>query len=336
MAISNNDKKEKITLSDNSKLIKYSSSVIRRGLELANSITQNEIKESVNQTPQLTTQENIQLQRKSWKCIHTLIGHSKEIIYEEKTYTIWGDNNSISISDDCQLLATINQWGKAEIWNISKRQLIYPLDCSYDFDQYNNRSHWLSKLALYSYTLGQNYHISILSDNQSFVSINSEEIKTWNIINRQLKYIIPGSTCFDVNQEKQIVVIYNNDSIEVINLSNGHVLHKLPLEDFYTLENIIISRNGIFIAASGSKFLNCHHDENGEEYYETQNSIKLWNLYTGELLNTLNEEIDITSSKNVSSIKISPEGKYLISIDNYSSEETPSDRPFPIKRGKAL
>jgi WD40 repeat protein len=85
------------------------------------------------------------------------------------------------------------------------------------------------------------------------------------------------------------------------------------------------SKQSNILAISGHKLVDCsdnHENDNGEEWYVYENSIKIVNLETNLLLHTLDEYVYKFSSNegmthDPPSIKISNNGKFLISIDDY-------------------
>ena len=300
----------KIVVSIQNKLKKYSSDSIKRGLKISNILLQDYVKK--------------------WHCLCTIQGYSREINLNNsnKTITVWGDNTAIAITSDGKLCAKVDAWGKIEVWNLTMDKHLYSINFSYQPENNFQKNHYMQDFCATHTKLGRIYNLFITNNNQNLVAISGGEMKIWNIVTGQLKKYIPKIYQFAINPNNNTIAIcqYSESSIaKIYDLENGSTLLTINFspnddEEEIDIEHISLSNNGRYIAISGNKGMN--FDDEKCEYLAQQHEIKLWNIKENNLLQNYVEYLDLEfqdkDSPYIASplLQFSPDEKFLISTDD--------------------
>jgi WD40 repeat protein len=311
-----------IVLTNGEYLSKYSSEVIKKGLSLAK---QKRLQNNISKHSGSNS--------KVFQCLYKIRLPMRE-------------DGQKKLSPNGKILATADRWGIVNIWNVSDGDLIRSLDLGYEQKPLPGESlFYNSSIDNYNEykNKGANYSIEFLTKTEELVGINPEsrKITIWNYITgkKTWEYDYYFFDRLNINNDQVIdrVDDFPSGSIaRIINLDTKLILYLENDEIGFGL-NIYycFSKQSNILAISGDKFVDCsdcHENDNDEEWYVYENSIKIVNLETNLLLHTLDEYVykfEYPSNEGMThdlpSIKISNNGKFLISIDYYlttSYEET--------------
>ncbi|WNZ26203.1 hypothetical protein HJG54_27550 [Leptolyngbya sp. NK1-12] len=306
------NKAEKIVLSRQQKIDKYSSNLAKRGLKLANTLSRYKV-ESFIQEPCFRV----------WKCKFTLPGYSKEVTFSGgKTLITWGDNESVAISQDNNFIASVDGWGEVKVWNLLEEKHIYSFKCECA-EAIFPVDHWMHNFSSDLSAMGKHHSIYILPDNETAVCISDSGINAWNLkVGRQKYFFSSGSSSFSIDPKYQKIAICHSHNVEIMSCMTGQVLQTIDLDDdrsFFT-ENIAISPDSKLIVVSGSSLLDWGENEQGEEYYTNEHTIEIWDSNTGRLLYVLDRYIDYKNEKSSPHVVITSDGKNLISYSDWLEE----------------
>lgn len=320
-----------LTPSSQQKLTQYSSDLVKKGLDLAFKLSQESQSVSHLSSQAITKKES----DKIWKCFCILNPHLNNI-------------KSIKLNADGSILAFVDGWGTAIIWNFINNQLIATLDCGY---QKKPDYAILNEFYKIYQKFGGDYELYFTQAHQSLTGFSSNQIREWNLVTNQLIQ--------NINLESQFVKyknLSNNiiittlrqsildgvESIGIWNLKTCQLIKKLNT-DFHTIEYVQLSLDNRFLVISGNVNLYYNQPLEEEEYWIYQCCIKTWDLFTDELLYTINEFMYKVPSDNESRcfdsplIKISFDNKYLVSVDNFvSDEDTYIVKVWDLSQGKLL
>ncbi|NCR54986.1 MAG: tetratricopeptide repeat protein [Microcystis aeruginosa L211-07] len=305
-----------IVLTNGEYLSKYSSEVIKKGLSLAKQ------KRLQNNISKLSNSNS-----KAFQCLYKIRLPMRE-------------DGQKKLSPNGKILATADRWGIVNIWNVSDGDLIGSLDPGYEQKPLPENSYddWFyNKYKNH----GANYSIEFSTKTEELVGMNpeSKKIMIWNYITgkKTWEYEYDYDFSFDtlnINNDQVIDLVDDWQSdcsiVRIINLDIKENIDIVVFEksgfcfDVWSLSNSFLSKKFNILAISGQNLLDYsdnHENDNGEEWWVYENSIKIVNLATNLLLHTLDEYVYKYSSKgdiyDPPSIKLSNNGRFLISIDRY-------------------
>lgn len=309
-----------IVLTNGEYLSKYSSEIIKKGLSLAKQKRlQNNISKLSNSNA------------KAFQCLYKIRLPMRE-------------DGQKKLSPNGKILATADRWGIVNIWNVSDGDLICSLDLGYkqkplpgdslfynspidNYNEYKNK--------------GANYSIEFSTKTEELISINLVTVNTkmtiWNYITGKKTWEYDYDFSFDtlnINNDQVIDIVDDwQSACSVVRIINLDIKENVDIVfeksgfcvGVWSLSNYpFLSKKSNILAISGQKLLDYsdnHENDNGEEWWVWENSIKIVNLATNLLLHTLDEYVYKDSSKGYiydhPSIKLSNNGKLLISIDRY-------------------
>lgn len=299
-----------IVLTNGEYLSKYSSEIIKKGLSLAKQ------KRLQNNISKLSNSNS-----KAFQCLYKIRLPMRE-------------DGQKKLSPNGKILATADRWGIVNIWNVSDGDLICSLDLGYKQKplQENSYDDWFyNKYKNH----GASYSIEFSTKTEELVGINPEsrKITIWNYITGKKTWAYDYDFSFDplnINND-QVIVMIDCGMVRIINLDikeNVDIVFEKSgfCVGVWSLSNYpFLSKKSNILAMSGQKLLDCsydHENDNGEEWWVCENSIKIVNLATNLLLHTLDEYVyKFSSNEHIEydppSIKLSNNGKLLISIDRY-------------------
>lgn len=310
-----------IVLTNGEYLSKYSSEVIKKGLSLAKQ------KRLQNNISKLSNSNS-----KAFQCLYKIRLPMRE-------------DGQKKLSPNGKILATADRWGIVNIWNVSDGDLICSLDLGYEQKPLPGDSlFYNSSIDNYNEykNKGANYSIEFSTKTEELISINpkSKKITIWNYITGKKTWEYDYDFSFDtlnINNDQVIDLVDDWQSgcsiVRIINLDIKQNIDIVVFEksgfcfnvEPWSLSDSFLSKKSNILAISGQNLLDYsdnHKNDNGEEWYVYENSIKIVNLETNLLLYTLDEYVyKFSSNEGMSydhpSIKLSNNGKLLISIDRY-------------------
>jgi WD40 repeat protein len=276
-------------VSSQQKISIYSSGTIKRGFELAQKIC-----------PDIIEKSN---RSKSYKWKHIC-----NIIHPQKKIT------SITSTSDNMVFVAIDAWGIINIWNFDdshflqksfvghEKKIPTPGDLFYD-----------SMQIFYERSIknGEHFSVAITQDNKKLISIGNQEIKIWDLKNRNLIYLIPHAYEVCLSLQNHIIAYANNhEEIVVLNTQEDLIIAEIKT-GFDNIENLELSKNAQYLVVSGSILLTENYEK--DEYID-EHSIKIWNLSKPQSIE-VNNFIDTENIIESSKILVSYDGKTVISLD---------------------
>jgi WD40 repeat protein len=362
----------------NPRLARYSSDLVKRGLDLAKKLDRS--KEAARQRISVKPDE-VNLETQTWKCLHTFTRHS-DLVTDlaisldsqllassslDRTINLWhlptrkllrtlaGHSDlvySIAISRDGQILASGSKDNTIKIWHLGTGKLlrtinedsgpVYAVDISPDgqilvsgsygvIDLWNlNTGEWLYSL-FNKYSADDSFLSVIFSpDGKTLASRSSGEvgyIQIWHLGTSRALYTSPGelsSLAISPDGRTFACEKYGNGcNIELYNFPTENFLRTLTGYSDEALYDYWIDRIKIHpalrtLTGHADSVLSVAFSPDGQNlasgsYDET---IKIWNLSTGELLHTLSGHLTSSGHSNgVWSVTFSPQGNTLISGD---------------------
>jgi WD40 repeat protein len=246
--------------------------------------------------------EQISVNYGSWKCLHTLTGHSEDVL-------------SVAISPDGQTLATGSRDKTIKIWHLGSGELIRTLTGHSDFV----------------------LSVVISSDGQTLASCSWDKtIKIWHLGSGKLIRTLTGHSkwidSIAISPDSQILASGSTDkTIKIWHLGSSKLLHTLAGHS-EAVHSVAISPNGHILASGGDNTIKIWHLGNGKlirtlDGHHNQfasvafspdgqtlaggsadDSVQIWHLDTGKLIRTLTSH-----SSYVTSVAFSPDGQTLVS-----------------------
>ncbi|MBD2018428.1 WD40 repeat domain-containing protein [Microcoleus sp. FACHB-53] len=297
MSSDKEEKKKSIVPVGEPRLIRYSSRLIQRGLDLAKELDKSEAGLEVSrQTSEITTPQKL-----IWKCIRTLIGHLN--VYsvaispdgqtlascgDDKTIKIWNLNTgdllrtftghsdivwSVTFSPDGQILASCSEDKTVKIWKLDTGEL-------------------LSTLLGHSEAV---VSITFSPDGKILVSGSGDKtVKVWNLSTGTQLHTLSGYSgailWLAISPNGQTLVTGSEYSgIKLWELATGNFLG--TFSELYFLATISLDGKTLAYASD----------------WNSSRTIELWNLESDELLCYLATESEVNNQ--YSSIAVSSEGK---------------------------
>lgn len=179
--------------------------------------------------------------------------------------------------------------------------------------------------------------VAIAPNGKTLASGGKEKIKLWNLANGKLIRSFPGGTNLDASfspdgnilatvnlasseEGKGIPSKYKGYNIKLWDVFRRKEIRTLQTEYDENLTSFAFSPNGNVIASSGANKLSTKQPKatalkvlNQQAFIPTNQTIKLWDIRTGEEIRTLNAH-----ENNVQQVVFSPNGKILAStsLDN--------------------
>lgn len=247
--------------------------------------------------------EQIFVNCSSWKCLHTLTGHSQDVL-------------SVAISPDDQTLASASRDKTIKIWHLGSGELIRTLTGHSEFV----------------------LSVAISPDGQTLASCSWDKtIKIWQLDSGKLVRTLTGHSkwidSIAINPDSQILASGGTDkTIKIWHIGSGKLLHTLA-DHSEAVNSVAISPNGQILASGGiDNTIKIWHLGNGklirtlEGSYNgfasvafspdgqtlasgsADDSVQIWHLDTGKLIRTLTSH-----SSYVTSVAFSPDGQTLVS-----------------------
>jgi WD40 repeat protein len=368
-----------IVPSGNPRLARYSSDLIKRGLDLAKKLDRAKAALEVQRQRIPVKPDNPNLQK--WKCVHTFTGHSNlvtdlaisldgQILASsslDRTIKLWhlptrklvhtltGHSDlvySVAISPNGQILVSGSKDNTIKIWHLRAGRLlrtlsedsgsVYAVDISPDgqilvsgshgvIDLWNlNTGEWLYSL-FNKYSANDSFLSVIFSpDGKTLASRSSGEVghvQIWHLATSRALYTYPGElSSLSISPDGRTFACEKYEDgrkIELYNFPTENFLHTLTgysdkalyaywtnrvkmhpaLRTFIGHEDSVLS---VAFSPDGQTLASGSYDE----------TIKIWNLRTGKLLDTLSGHLtDSGHSNGVWSLAFSPQGNTLVSGD---------------------
>jgi WD40 repeat protein len=286
-----------ITLSEECRILKYSSENIKKGLELARKILN--VKTTVISAGE--SDKNIRYSsEKIWKCVGTIFDKSPDTFQH------------VSVSPDGQIFAIFSEDRLGiEIWNIKSKVLIKTITC-----------YTPSCLGTYSI-------FEITSDSKSIVVLEHHVINTRSLESGELlsslecepdyndsegsyylsrlnesvkKAVLTNSELFDylyvaISPSLNLMASRCKNKISIWNLKTGNLLHVLASENCDNFSNLCF--------ANDSPTLIIINDNQNNH-----SNLEIWNPIDGVLLNTL----DIADRMLYTGVAVSYDGSLLMAM----------------------
>lgn len=378
------DKQEKnqlIVPVANPRLARYSSDLIKRGLDLAKKLDRSKPAVAIQTQTIPVKADDAKLPPQTWKCIHTFTGHS-DLVTDlalsldsqflassslDRTINLWhlptrrllhtlsGHSDlvySIAISRSGRILVSGSKDNTIKIWHLGTGKLlrtlnedsgsVYAVDISPDghilatgshgvIDLWNlNTGEWLYSL-FNKYSADDSFLSVIFSpDGKTLASRSSGEvgyIQIWHLGTSRALYTSPGElSSLAISPDGRTFACEKYDDsckIELYNFPTENELRTLTGYSDEALYNYWIERMKMHPALRTftrheDSVLSVAFSPDGQNlasgsYDET---IKIWNLSTGELLHTLSGHLTSSGHSNgVWSVTFSPQGNTLFSGD---------------------
>jgi WD40 repeat protein len=276
-----NTNAQKLVHLDPTHVTKYSSSNVKRGLALASKLAQ--------------PGTNIaKVQERLWQCTHTV-----SVPYKYMSSAVLSPNGKV--------LAVVDKWGSVNVWNLKTGKRLYkPFLC-----HQKDPSLPKDRLDKYFEEKGYYFQLEITPDNQSIISFDGGyAIKLWTLNSGKLVHSVNKVYRSSLNLENGIIAYSDYSRIEFLNLNGSEFLGDLDTQ-FNRIEDIALSSDGNFIAASGNILIKTNSNKSDEICVH---SIKIWNRVNNQLLHTINEYTDEEATKEETSIYISPDSNILVSV----------------------
>src|SRR5919202_1842258 len=253
--------------------------------------------------------EQISVNYGSWKCLHTLTGHSEDVL-------------SVAISPDGQTLATGSRDKTIKIWHLGSGELIRTLTGHSDFvlsvvissdGQTLASCSWDKTIKIWHLGSGKLLHtltghseavhsVAISPNGHILASGGDNTIKIWHLGNGKLIRTLDGhhnqfsSVAFSPDGQT-LAGGSADDSVQIWHLDTGKLIRTLTSHSSY-VTSVAFSPDGqTLVSGSWDK------------------TVKIWHLDTGKLIHTLTAHSD-----SVSSVAFSPDGQTLVSA---SGDEIP-------------
>jgi WD40 repeat protein len=270
---------------------KYSSSNVKRGLVLASKLAQPSIICTSNAI------NNDKLQNLAWQCTHTISVPYKYM-------------SSAVLSPDGKVLAVVDKWGTLNVWNLKTGKRLYEPFLCYQRDPSLPKDRSDKKFE----EDGRNLQLEIMPDNQSIIitGFGKYGIRSWNLNNAKLIHSVYNAYEYSFNPEHGVVV-YSNCSdgiIKCLNLNESKSSGDFDSQ-FNWIEDIALSSDGNFLAVSENILIKTDSNKSDEICVH---SIKIWDRVNNQLLHTINEYTSENATRENTSIYISPDSNFLVSV----------------------
>lgn len=311
----NNSEDQKIVQSSDQELARYSSDVVKRGLDFAKSLTQSEPPVEFGKQAIQTKVDNTKVQTQTWKCVRTLIGHS--IRHSDAVM-------SVAISPDGHTLSSYSAGGTINIWNLETGELIRtllgyePTIISSDGKLFTSGCNggktniWSLETGELLYTLSLHSELldydAISPDLKLITSGYDHAITIYSLQTGEILHTLSSHAgniyhlAFSPDSQFLAAVSEDTEIIEIWNPVTGELIRTIkPYKGFPT--ETPVQEEGIYHLAFSpdSQFL-----ATGSQECREDETIKIWNLRTGTLSRTL-------EPYNGFPIVISPDGKFVVS-----------------------
>jgi hypothetical protein len=264
-----------ITLSEEGRILKYSSGNIKKGLELARKILN--VKMTVISAGE--SDKNIRYSsEKIWKCVGTIF--DKSPIFQH-----------VSVSPDGQIFAIFSEDRLGiEIWNIKSKVLIktikcYTPSCLGPYSIFEITSDSKSIVVLEEYHVINTRSLEsgeLLSSLECEPDYNDSEGSYYlSRLNESVKKaVLTNSELFDylyvvISPSLNLMASRCKNKISIWNLKTGNLLHVLASENDQNFSNLYF--------ANDSPILIVVNDDNQNNH----SNLEIWNPINGQLLNTL-------------------------------------------------
>jgi WD40 repeat protein len=278
-----NTNAQKLVHLDPTHVTKYSSSNVKRGLALASKLAQ--------------PGTNIaKVQERLWQCTHTV-----SVPYKYMSSAVLSPNGKV--------LAVVDKWGSVNVWNLKTGKRLYkPFLC-----HQKDPSLPKDRLDKYFEESGESFQLEITPNNQSIISIGGScGIKSWTLSTGKLVHSVNKVRKSSFNLEDGMIAYsdYGSGIVKFRNFNQSESSWDLDTQ-FAAVDDIALSPNGRFLAISGNTLTNAD-SRKGNDVRE--HSIKIWDLLNNRLLRTINKYVDNETTKENTSIYISPDSDILVGV----------------------
>jgi len=295
-----NESNQDLTRSSQQKLTKYSSDLIKKGLNLANRLNYLDLSEKTN----------INLQAQDWQCFSLLNGTIDNI-------------TSICISSNEEMIAVADAWGSLYIWSLLDKQLLYTLDCGY---QKKPDSEILKEFYSHYQKYGGSYTAFITHDNNYIISFSKERLSMWDLSNGQLIQEIPLENLSLVDSKKLICLTFQDLFGQLLlgEIDTGELIGEINTELTH-LTGFSIHQDLPICAIAGYNFIHSDNiDDNKLEndQYTMRYLLQMWDFSNQTLLYTLIDNVlEPDRYDAYLSTIINTKLEILLTVDNFLEED---------------
>jgi len=311
-----------INKTKNGSLANYSSESIRRGLDLA---------KSIETSPPHHTQEKEQ-RRNSWKCIQEIPSISNFNSEYGLSWALFGKHQTTAVSPDGRLVVGVNSEGEIRAFDLKTEDLVL-LECKYPVER------------------GNGYYYIDISANHEIICLSNEMIEKWDIKSQNFsyeKFPVDFSYGYKTHidpRERLISHEKNYGEINCISLCSGERTCEIAT-GLLSFDCISVNLAANKVAVSGYRLVDIELGRyNKDEYVFFRHSIEIWDFKKGKLILDLEEQIDFTPFNDdcdmtgyvdETYVLFSPDGKNLISLRDYSNEESSKIKVWDLNTSEPL